>query len=153
MDAGYPNKTGYLAPYRGEKYHLSDFPHGYRPTGSREQFNCVHLSLQNVIERTFGVTKKKWKILSTMPSYPFQIQVYIVIACMALHNYIRLRVRSNIEFENTNIEKSISAVEDTYSEGSNRVQNQDDGGIDLLDDSSMARVRDKIIEKLYSMNI
>ena len=88
-----------------------------------------------------------------MPSYPFQIQVYIVIACMALHNYIRLRVRSNIEFENTNIEKSISAVEDTYSEGSNRVQNQDDGGIDLLDDSSMARVRDKIIEKLYSMNI
>ena len=153
MDTGYPNKTGYLTPYRGEKYHLSDFPHGYRPTGSREQFNRVHSSLRNVIERTFGVTKKKWKILSTMPSYPFQIQVYIVIACIALHNYIRLRVRSNTELENIDVDESISVVEDRCGEGSSRVQNQDDGGIDLLDDSSMARVRDKIAEKLCSMNI
>ncbi|XP_024312968.1 protein ALP1-like [Brachypodium distachyon] len=51
VDSGYPNDTGYLAPYRGQKYHLPEFRMGRPPS-----------------------VKKQTKI---------------IIACMALHNFIR----------------------------------------------------------------
>ncbi|CAN6712988.1 unnamed protein product [Malus baccata var. baccata] len=61
VDAGYPQMRGYLGPYKGERYHLPDFRRGAEPTGHKED----------------------------MPNYPFNKQVKIVIATMALHNYIR----------------------------------------------------------------
>lgn len=58
VDAGYTNMPGYLAPYRGERYHLNQYngPNGVY-NSPRELFNHRH-SLRNVIERTFGVLKK-----------------------------------------------------------------------------------------------
>ena len=47
--------------------------------------------------------KKRWKILRDMPSYPFAKQVKIVIATMALHNYIRKHGRCDRQFEKMNI--------------------------------------------------
>ncbi|XP_048447883.1 L10-interacting MYB domain-containing protein-like [Pyrus x bretschneideri] len=61
VDAGYPQMRGHLRPYKGERYHLPDFRRGAE---------------QRVIKRD-------------MPNYPFNKQVKIVIATMALHNYIR----------------------------------------------------------------
>jgi hypothetical protein len=52
-------------------------------------FNHLHSSLRNVIERSFGVLKMKWRILQHLPSYPMEKQIKIIIACMALHNFIR----------------------------------------------------------------
>ncbi|CAN6544943.1 unnamed protein product [Malus baccata var. baccata] len=89
VDAGYPQMRGYLGPYEGERYHLPDFRRGAEPTGHKEVFNHRHSSLRSIIERTFGVWKKRWAILRDMPNYPFNKQVKIVIATMALHNYIR----------------------------------------------------------------
>ena len=55
MDAGYPQIPGYLGPYKGERYHLSDFQSG-RPASSKEEiFNQAHSSLRSVIERSFGI--------------------------------------------------------------------------------------------------
>ncbi|CAL2239045.1 unnamed protein product [Prunus armeniaca] len=102
VDAGYPQISEYLGPYKGERYHLPDFRRGTQPTGSREVFNHVHSSLRSVIERTFGVWKKKWSILRDMPSYPFDKQVKIVIATMALHNYIRRHAQCDINFDKVN---------------------------------------------------
>jgi hypothetical protein len=45
--------------------------------------------LRNVIERAFGVLKMKRRILLHMPSYPCDKQALIIVACMALHNFIR----------------------------------------------------------------
>ncbi|KAK8914562.1 hypothetical protein KSP39_PZI023956 [Platanthera zijinensis] len=42
-----------------------------------------------LIERSFGVWKKKWAILRDMSSYRFDKQVSIVLAMMTLHNFIR----------------------------------------------------------------
>ncbi|CAN6579859.1 unnamed protein product [Malus baccata var. baccata] len=66
----------------------NDFRRGPEPTDHKEVFNHMHSSLRSIIERTFGVWKKKWAILRDMPNYPFNKQVKIVIATMALHNYI-----------------------------------------------------------------
>ncbi|KAG8485785.1 hypothetical protein CXB51_019130 [Gossypium anomalum] len=105
VDSGYPQMAGFLGPYRGERYHLPDFHRGnHRASGKKEIFNHAHSSLRSVIERTFGVWKKKWPILRDIPSYSFDKQVLIVIATMVLHNYIRRHAWSNDEdfrqFEN-----------------------------------------------------
>uniref|UniRef100_J3LD71 Myb/SANT-like domain-containing protein n=1 Tax=Oryza brachyantha TaxID=4533 RepID=J3LD71_ORYBR len=59
VDLGYPNRLGFLAPYKGTKYHLPKFRAGPSPSGKKEVFNHLHSSLCNVIERSFGVLKMK----------------------------------------------------------------------------------------------
>lgn len=99
VDSGYPNRKGYLAPYKGTKYHLPEFRQGPRPQGSKELFNYYHSSLRNVIERSFGVLKMKWRILLAIPTYPLEKQSKIILACMALHNFIRESALSDQEFD------------------------------------------------------
>jgi len=89
VDAGYPNRPGYLAPYKGQRYHVPDWRKGPAPSGEQELFNYFHSSIRNVVERSFGVWKMKWRILLKMPSYPIKKQKMIVAATMCLHNFIR----------------------------------------------------------------
>ena len=91
MNSGYPNRLGYLAPYKGTKCHLQEFQNAAELQGKEEVFNYAHSSLRNVIERAFGVLKQKWRILNNIPStYPPETQTHIIVACMALHNFIRM---------------------------------------------------------------
>ena len=89
VDTRYPNRLGYLSPYKGQRYHIQDWRDGPAPSGEQEVFNHLHSSLRNVVERTFGVWKMKWRILLKMPSYPMIKQKMIVAATMCLHNFIR----------------------------------------------------------------
>jgi len=89
VDSGYPNRLGYLAPYKGTKYHLQDFRDGPEPQRKEELFNYTHSSLRNVIEKSFGVLKMKWRILQKIPPYSPEKQAQIICACMALHNFVR----------------------------------------------------------------
>jgi hypothetical protein len=59
VDSGYPNRPGYLALYKGTKYHLPEFQDGLEAQGKKEIFNFTHSSLRNIIERVFGVLKMK----------------------------------------------------------------------------------------------
>ncbi|KAI0508027.1 hypothetical protein KFK09_014161 [Dendrobium nobile] len=96
VDAGYPLQKGYLKPYIGTRYHLPDFRRGSRTImGHKELFNSRHSSLRSVIERSFGVWKKKWGILRDMPNYSFKKQRLIVVGTMGLHNYIRRHISRN----------------------------------------------------------
>ncbi|XP_026384386.1 uncharacterized protein LOC113279968 [Papaver somniferum] len=89
VDSGYSNMLGYLAPYRGQRYHLNDYPGTRLPLSAREKFNHSHSSLRNIIERCFGVLKARFPILKMMPSYSLRKQRNIVIASCAIHNFIR----------------------------------------------------------------
>ncbi|XP_038685764.1 uncharacterized protein LOC119985544 [Tripterygium wilfordii] len=141
VDAGYPNRTGFLAPYKGGRYHLSQFENGHRATSPREVYNHTHSSLRSVIERIFGVTKNRFPILRKMSSYPYETHVQIVIACMTLHNFILLRVTNDEEFTETDEGASSSSQEPT-------TENVVIGVDDLRDDRTMSSVRDKITDKL-----
>ncbi|XP_028056116.1 protein ALP1-like [Camellia sinensis] len=89
VDAGYTHMPGYVAPYRGQKYHLQEFNRRRRYHGPQELFNHRHSSLRNVIERTFGVLKQRFPLLRHMPRYDMVRQGPIVMACCVLHNWIR----------------------------------------------------------------
>jgi hypothetical protein len=85
---GYLNHIDYLAPYKGERYHLLEWHRGVEQKTPKEMFNCIHASIYNVIERSFTVWKNKWQILYKMSIYPMWKQKMIVVVTMVLHNYV-----------------------------------------------------------------
>ena len=99
VDSGYPNRKGYLAPYKGQVYHLPEFRNGRKPVGKHEAYNYAHARGRNVIERGFGVLKAKFRALKGLPSFKPRRQKKIIIACMALHNYIRETKLPDEEFD------------------------------------------------------
>ena len=109
MDSGFPNRKGFFAPYKGQRYHIFEWKHGHQPQGLKEVFNHAHSFLRNVIERSFGVLKMKWRILRHLPSYPVPKQAKIIVACMALHNFIRDNAMRDADFESNNHDTSYNA--------------------------------------------
>ncbi|XP_026384805.1 protein ALP1-like [Papaver somniferum] len=96
VDAGYPNMPGFLAPYRGVRYHLHDRRRGSNGRfTAKELFNFGHSSLRNAIERSFGVLKYHFPILIDPASFPYNTQVQILIATCAIHNFIRTESKSD----------------------------------------------------------
>ena len=55
----------------------------------------MHLSVRNVIERTFGVLKARFHILKDIPNYPLRRQMLIPHACCALYNFVRMEDRAD----------------------------------------------------------
>ena len=53
-------RKGYFPSYKGQRYYLSNFQQAGQGNHLEERFYYVHLSLRNVIERTFGVWKNRW---------------------------------------------------------------------------------------------
>jgi len=144
VDAGYPLQRGYLKPFPDTRYHLPDFARGGRPPeGRREIFNQAHSSLRSVIERSFGVWKKKWAILRGMPSYPFDRQAHIVMATMALHNFIRRHPsRSDRDFSESD-DGDYEGGADT--QGNREICTDISGGVD-----EMVALRDFIAQQLHA---
>ena len=89
MDAGYSNSEGFLAPYRGQRYHLNEWRDGRQPANAHEYFNMKHSAARNVIERCFGQLKLRWAILRSPSFYPVRTHNRVIIACCLLHNLIK----------------------------------------------------------------
>lgn len=88
------NCEGFLAPYRGQRYHLSEWKDGRYPVTPQECFNMRHSSARNIIERCFGMLKLRWSILRDPAFYPIRVQNKYIIACCLLHNLI---IRDNLK--------------------------------------------------------
>ena len=93
VDARYPNRPEYLSPYKGERCHMPEWHRGMVSKTPIERFNRIHSSIQNVIERSFGLLKIKWQILYMVTSYSIYKQKMIVVTTMVLHNLERLLIR------------------------------------------------------------
>ncbi|CAI0626206.1 unnamed protein product, partial [Linum tenue] len=115
VDSGFQNIPGFLAPFRGATRHFQEMRRRGGPRGRKELFNFRHSSLRNVIERCFGVLKARFPILKFMRSYSLRKQTSIVIACCALHNFIKIHAEDDKlfhEYENYEDEEgSTSGVE------------------------------------------
>ncbi|XP_028105815.1 uncharacterized protein LOC114304867 [Camellia sinensis] len=85
VDSGYSNNKGFLAPYKGNRYHQPEFQGTIHGTVMNCSTALTHL--RSVIERTFGAWKMRWRFLKDMPRFDFRkVQVPLVAASMALHN-------------------------------------------------------------------
>ena len=130
-------KKRFLAPYKGERYHIPEFwPYGvlYRPD---ERFNYLHSSLCSVIEQTFGVWKNKWKILRNMPGKSIHSQSKIIVATMVLHNFVRVHEINN----NVNSSRYTWGTSGHSERGHYDVVEH---AISILDEPEMKQVRDNI---------
>ncbi|XP_019236719.1 PREDICTED: uncharacterized protein LOC109216951 [Nicotiana attenuata] len=119
VDVGYPHMKGYMAPYKGGdnvRYHLAQFRRGVtrqlrEPRGRIEKFNYLHSSSRSIVERTFGVWKARWSILRDMPFYNIDTQRDIVLASMAIHNYIRKKCNMDDAFRAAENERYVPSVD------------------------------------------
>ncbi|KAI3734087.1 hypothetical protein L6452_13548 [Arctium lappa] len=144
-DAAYSNARGFLAPYRNTRYWLADFRRR-RALSKEERFNHAHAQLRNVIERAYGVLKARFPILKQMAPFPFTKQRNVVIACFAIHNFIR---KCNIQDQ-----LFMESNEDTMFTNEEEVG----GGEAALDGTQwganstqyMATLRDEIANRLVS---
>ena len=99
VDSGYPMGGTFLPPHKSVKYHAQEYRgRARRPKNKSELFNYRHSSLRMVIERSFGVLKARFPILTHMPRYSNTRQRMIVTACCAVHNFIRTFARSDEMF-------------------------------------------------------
>ncbi|XP_010233500.1 protein ALP1-like [Brachypodium distachyon] len=63
VDARYTNGKGFLAPYRGQRYHIGGWTAQNPPNSAEEYFNMCHAKARNIVERSFARIKNKWAIL------------------------------------------------------------------------------------------
>ncbi|KAF0747954.1 hypothetical protein AaE_007533 [Aphanomyces astaci] len=100
LDAGFALATKALTPHRGKRYHLKEFARGrQRPQSKEELFNLWHAQLRNVVERIFGILKKRFSVLVCPVEYNYKFQVDLVLALCLLHNFIRRHGNDSLEQE------------------------------------------------------
>jgi hypothetical protein len=95
-----------------------------------------------VIERIFGVIKRKYKILNTPPEYSIDTQSDLILGIAALHNFCRGLDGSKVDDYITELEGEIEDNEDTIIV---------DQGASIRDSESRAMElkRDQIAEKMW----
>ncbi|XP_027060941.2 uncharacterized protein [Coffea arabica] len=90
VDAAYKNVPDFLSTYKNAA----------RAGPEKILFNTRHSKLRNVIERTFGVLKNRFKFLKgPVPNFYMMTQVSVVIACCVLHNFLRLHQPGDAYFQ------------------------------------------------------
>ncbi|XP_024007217.1 putative nuclease HARBI1 [Eutrema salsugineum] len=97
VDCGFANRLNFLAPFRGVRYHLQEWTgKGRDPNTAAELFNLRHASLRNVVERIFGNFKSRFVFFKSQPLFSYEKQAGLVLACAALHNFLRKECRSDL---------------------------------------------------------
>ncbi|KAG8387731.1 hypothetical protein BUALT_Bualt02G0051900 [Buddleja alternifolia] len=100
------------------------------------------------IQRSFGVLKERFTILSNMLPYPMETQKYIPIACCTVHNFIRKHSKKDKYFDNYADEDMI--VEDSEFGIGASSQNPIDINISRAHLRQMGRVRDEIADQIWA---
>jgi hypothetical protein len=101
-----------------------------RPRTKEELFNLRHATLRNVIERIFGVLKRRFRILKLAPEYRMDIQNRLPAALCALHNFIKIHdpddpiEMQEMDNENEDVPLMIPEVEPEAGGGAGANQNQ-----------------------------
>jgi hypothetical protein len=89
-DAGFGMRQGLTVPYPNVRYHLEDWRNATNPPETaKELYNLRHARIRVVVERVFGILKRKWKIIrATAPEYSMKKQVKIVYAVTGIYNFM-----------------------------------------------------------------
>jgi len=124
-----------LPPFRGVRYHLSEFGNRNHPTTAKKLFNLRHSSLRVSVERAFGALKGRFRIIDNKSFHKYKSQVKLVLACCILHNWI---IGFGLD--------EIVPVE----EGFHGDLPEDDEGEVPLDSPTMVTLRDEICNAMWA---
>lgn len=114
-DAGYPNYEGFLAPYKGQRYHLSQWRSGAQLSTPTVFSNMKHSQARNVIDRAFGLLKMRWAILRGPSFYLIKTHCKIISTSCLLHNFVRREMLVD-PFEQALEDNDIHSMQDIYEE-------------------------------------
>ncbi|XP_045499379.1 putative nuclease HARBI1 [Colias croceus] len=97
-DSGYPLKNHLLTPYLNPM------------TRGQQKYNEAHIKTRNVVERQYGVLKRRFPVLAVGIRLELKNAINVIIACCVLHNICILRKEREPVNENNvpNIEELIS---------------------------------------------
>lgn len=62
----------------------------FRPQDPEELFNLRHAQARNVVERIFGLFKRKFALMEAAPEYTIEMQAMFIPALGGIHNFIRI---------------------------------------------------------------
>jgi hypothetical protein len=101
-----------------------------------------------VIERIFGVSKKRFQVMENGTYYPFKTQVRLVPAMCAIHNFIRVNDSSELSSEFPEFQ-ALSENPLPHTSGSNLadVYEVEDR---INDDTDAVRWRDEIATRMWA---
>lgn len=129
-DSGYGLEPFLLTPYKSPQ-----------PGSKEHNFNKNHCSTRNIVERTIGNLKSRFRCLQSTSLYYSPIKVVqIVNVCTALHNICK---HFNIEIDNT-LEPDV----DSY--GDDADDSEESSGTSQNDVAR--KTRDSIANSLYTIN-
>jgi hypothetical protein len=76
---------------------------GNPPRDAKELYNFRHSSLRTVVERAIGVLKMRFAYLRHRPYHDVKTHSKIILACCAIHNWLRQNDRNDAFFD-TNLD-------------------------------------------------
>jgi hypothetical protein len=140
-DAGYALSHRILTPYRGVRYHLKEFSNSAigRPRNREELFNLRHASLRNQVERSFGVMKKRFRIMREPLVMAHKSEMWATYyTCVAIHNFICTH--------NPNVDNAFESeyIRELYEENIERLT-----GLNKYDDIRCRGWRDNIAQQMW----
>lgn len=119
-----------------------------RPETPQELYNLRHASLRNVVERIFGVLKKRWAILVRPPQFSMTVQAKVPPGLAATHNFI-------MDVDPTDIEEYLTG-DDEQDLDPNPGQVRDnafgilaDGAVTQAEKERATTLRDQIAEEMW----
>ncbi|KAH3901976.1 uncharacterized protein SCDLUD_001764 [Saccharomycodes ludwigii] len=124
-DAGFKLDSFILTPYRGVRYHLSDGINFDNIKDRKEAYNYYHSSNRISIERTFGLLKKRSKILSqTNPNFDLKFYTKILDSCLIIQNidrHFKLLEATNKNSQNNSIDDRVDTENGQEAENTNDI--------------------------------
>lgn len=113
-----------------------------RPLNEKELFNLRHAQARNIVERVFGIFKRRFKILVSTPEYSIDTQACLVQALAVAHNFIRIHdpddepdVGDAAEESGPDTNRDVAAIQNvTRSERSRATQMRDRIAADMWKD-------------------
>lgn len=87
-DTGYSNFDYLLVLYKKVKYHLKEILFALQKSKNTKKLFNLYYSSHNVIKRIFKLIKKWFSYLKSALEFSKQIQLEIIYAVTALHNFI-----------------------------------------------------------------
>ena len=113
-----------------------------RPANKYELYNLRHAQLRNVVERIFGVMKKRWDILNRAPQYTMPVQARIPVGLAAVHNFI-------LELDDTDLEHYLEQLDADAEGPRNGAGELGDGPIPRTEYERASALREQIAADMW----